>query len=214
MTTETPAPPLMRDGDFRRRTLAALETHQGTDYHAMVVNLHESTLRRVQEENQQAQHVAHESIAQMATSAMLENQMLSEVLRLVQPIVRSGGEAATRAALRLRTLDAVDRLLRQAEQESRSITPDELRAVLGSHADTVPFRPRSLGFVPSRDYRMGVFTSAAGDRTLYLPFAGYVVCEESEGQLPAVHVAFMYDGVVKGRPQLYAEYGFVFKQVE
>jgi hypothetical protein len=213
MTTHTHlsvAAPPTQPASFRERALAALETHQGADLVSFLAMHHEAEIAEVVEQAVSANH----AVAQTAAAAAIDQQMLASIVDTVRPMLRQSGENAARASFFAGRVEAIRKLLHDAEAAGAIVDADQLRQLLDVAPAPAPFRPLVVGFVASSHYRVGHFRHIHTNVEWHLPFAGYSMCEESPERPMTVHVAFLHKGVVRPRPQLYAEYGLVMEHME
>lgn len=197
-------------GSFRARAMAALETYGGADLVAHLATLHDQDMNEV---SAQA-GAAHASVVEVSAAAALDQQMLTHVIGVVQPMLRASGEAAARSAHYASVLETVRQVAAEAESVGDLVDPALLRSVLNAPAQPAPFRPLTLGIVPSSQYRLGHFREVNGDRIVYLPFVGYSLCQEAEGRPMTTHMTFLRKAVAVPRPALYVEHGLVLVHVE
>jgi hypothetical protein len=195
---------------FRQRAAAALETHQGMDLVSFLSMLHEQDVAELTEQAVSARN----SVTQVAAAAAVDQQMLSGVLDVVRPMLRHSAENAARAAHFASLAEGVRALAAEADAAGEFIDTDQLRRVIDVAAAPAPWRPIVLGFVPSTQYRAGHFRHVTTNVEWHLPFSGYALCEESPERPMTTHVAFLHKGVVRPRPQLYAEFGLVMEHME
>jgi hypothetical protein len=196
---------------FRERAAQAVTERHGEDLAAYLTLHHD---HEVAEAAQQAV-TARNAAAQTAAQAGIDQQMLGSVMNTVRPMLRTSGENAARASHYTTMVEAVRTLLRESEAAGlANVDADALRQVLNVPAMPPAFRPLTAGFVPSDHYRIGHFRHVNTGAEWHLPFAGYVLCEETPDRPMAVHVAFLHMSVVRPRPQLYAEFGMVMEVME
>jgi hypothetical protein len=195
---------------FRERATRALETHQGLDLVAFVAMLHDQEIAEVAEQAAAARN----SLVQVAEAAAVDQQMMAGILDVVRPMLRRSAENCARAEHFAGMAAAVRSLLNESDTASEAVDREQLRRVLDIQGAPAPFRPIVLGFVPSTQYRIGHFRQIQTNAEWHLPFAGYSVCEEMAERPMTTHVAFLHLGVVRPRPQLYAEFGLVMDHME
>jgi len=203
---QLPQPP----ATFRERALAALETHQGADLVGFLAMLHDQEVAEAAEQAMAARH----SMTQVAMAAAVDQQMLASVMETIRPMLRTSAENAARAGHWSGMVEAVRSLLRDADAQGVSVDPEALRRVLDVPVAVPPFRPLVVGFVPSTQYRFGHFRHVQTNVEWVLPFSGFQLCEDAPERPHTVHVAFLHKGVVRPRPQLYAEHGLVMEHME
>lgn len=201
-----PEPPM----GFRERALRALETHQGLDLVSFLAMLHEQEMAEVVQQAVDARN----SVVQMAQAAAVDQQILASVMGVVQPMLRTSAENAARAGHFSATVEAVRGLLREADADGAQVDAEKLRRIVDVPPAAPAFRPIVLGFVPSTQYRVGHFRHVTTNVEWHLPFSGYSMCEEAPNRPMTTHVAFLHKGVVRPRPQLYAEFGLVMEHME
>lgn len=195
---------------FRERGTRALETHQGLDLVAFLAMLHDQEVAEVSEQAAAARN----SVVQIAAAASVDQQMMAGVLDVVRPMLRRSAENCARAEHFAGMAAAVRSLLNESDTAGEVIDREQLRRLLDTQAAPAPFRPIVLGFVPSTQYRVGHFRHVHTNVEWQLPFAGYSVCEEMAERPMTTHVAFLHKGVVRPRPQLYAEFNMVMEHME
>ncbi|MFJ8719735.1 hypothetical protein ACIRD9_42490 [Streptomyces violaceus] len=210
MTMTQPIPAPAPPASFRERALAALETHQGADLVAFVTMLHDQDVAEVVEQAVSARS----AVAQIAAASAVDQQMLASVMSVVQPMLRTSAENATRAGHWSGMTEAVRSLLREADANGTAVDPESLRRVLDVPVPISPFRPQVIGFIPSTQYRVGHFRHVNTNTEWHLPFAGFQLCEDAPDRPMAAHVAFLHKGTVRPRPQLYVEHGLVMEHME
>lgn len=195
---------------FREAAMQALEKHQGADLVAFLAMLHDQEMAEAAEQSVSA----HAQAVNAAAAAAVDQSMLTSVLSVVQPVLRTSAEASVRSQHFQSIVETVRALANDAEGNSRTIEPAELRSVLDVAQAPAPFRSRTIGFTPSGHYRVGQFRHIRDGQEYLLPFSGYVMCEEAPDRPMTVHVAFLHDSMVRARPQLYAEHGLVLEHME
>ena len=210
MTTLSAVPLPQRPLTFRERGMAALETHQGGDLVAYLAMLHDQDIAEVTEQAVSARN----AVVEVSASAAIDQQMLASVMETIRPMLRRSGENSARAAHYYGQIRSLRSLLREAEANGEAITAQAVLDVLNTHAAPPVFRPMVVGFVPSTMYRVGHFRHVQTNVEWHLPFVGFSQCEESAERPMTVHVAFLHNGVVRARPQLYAEHGLVMEHME
>lgn len=207
-TTQLMAVP--QPSGFRERAMHAMETHQGIDLISFVSRLHDQDMAEVVEQAVSARN----ALAQVATAATIDQHMLGSVMDLVRPMLRQSAENSARTAHYAGVIEAVRALLNHAENGGGMPNPEDLRRALDITAAPSPHRSLVIGFVPSTQYRVGHFRHVDSNVEWHLPFSGYNLCEEHPERPMTVHVAFLHKGVVRPRPQLYAEHGLIMEHME
>lgn len=200
---------------FRERAERAIQAHKtdgdGADLAAYLGLHHDYEIAEVSKQAVDARNAA----VTTAAAASIDQQLLSHVLEIMRPVLRTSGENAARAQHCASMVEAVRTLLREAEAGGvPAVDADALRRVLAVPAMPAPFRPATIGFVPSMAHTLGHFRHATTGAQWHLPFSGYMACEETPDRPMTVHLAFLHRGVVRARPQLYAEYGMVMEHLE
>jgi hypothetical protein len=194
---------------FRDRAIAALETHQGADLVAYLSKLHEDDMQEVVAQAA----AARSAVVEVSTAASIDSQMLAHLLGIVQPMLRRSAENAVRATHFAGMAEAVRAAATQAGDDGR-IDAEMIHNVLAVKPTAPPFRPLTLGFVPSTHFRVGHFRHVHTNAELHLPFVGYALCEEFPDRPMTIHMTFQCDGAAQPRPRLYAEQGLVLQRVE
>lgn len=212
MTTHIQLAPMSQQppAGFRERGMHALETHQGADLISFLAMLHDQEIAEVVEQAASARN----SLAQVAAASSVDQQMLASVLDVVRPMLRRSGENAARAGHFAGVVEAVRALANDAEAAGAGVDIEQLRNVLNAQAAPAPYRPLVLGFVPSTQYRVGHFRHLTTNVEWSLPFSGFATCEEAPERPMTTHVAFLHKGVVRSRPQLYAEFRLIMEHME
>lgn len=209
-TAQLAAVPQMPPTTFRERAMKALETHQGADLVSFLAMLHDQDVAELTEQAVSARN----SVTQVAAAATVDQQMVAGVLDVVRPMLRHSAEHSARAAHFAGLVEAVRALVRESEAGGSHVDVEQLKRCIDIPAAPAPWRPIILGFVPSTQYRVGHFRHITTNVEWHLPFSGYSMCEESPERPMTTHVAFLHKGVVRPRPQLYAEFGLVMEHME
>lgn len=195
---------------FRERAIHALETHQGMDLVSFLSMLHEQDMAELTEQAVSARN----SVVQVAAAAAVDQQMVGGVLDVVRPMLRHSAENSARAGHFAGLVEAVRALLNESEAAGSHVDTEQLRRAIDVPVAPAPWRPIVLGFVPSTQYTVGHFRHITTNVEWHLPFSGYSMCEEAPERPMTTHVAFLHKGVVRPRPQLYAEFGLVMEHME
>ncbi len=195
---------------FREKALRALETHQGADLVSFLAMLHDQEVAEAAEQAVSARG----AVVSTAAAAAIDQQMLSTVLEAVRPLLRTLAETGVRAAHFEGMAEALRGLLREADSSGGALDAEQVRRILDVPSLPQPFRPMVLGFVPSGHYTVGHFRHVHTNAEWYLPFSGYSMVAEAPDRPMTTHVAFLHKGVVRPRPQLYAEYALVMEHLE
>jgi hypothetical protein len=196
---------------FRERGMRALETHQGADLISLLALHHDHAIAEVTEQAVSARN----SAVQTALAASIDQAVYASVMSIIGPMLRTSGENAARAGHFATMTEAVRGLIREAEGAGAAqVDIDALRRITDVPVRPPAFRPLTLGFTPSTQYRIGHFRHVSSGVEWHLPFSGFSLCEEAPDRPMTVHVAFLHKGVVRPRPQLYAEFGMVMEHME
>lgn len=204
-TATPPVPPT-----FRERSVQAMETHTGLDLVALMALWHDEAIAEVTERAVEARN----AVARVSVAAAVDSQMMASVLSVVAPMLRISGENAARSEHFAGVVRNVRTLLAEADGAGTQVDAEQLRQLLDTSAAPAAFRPTTLGFVPSTQYRVGAFRHVHAAGEWHLPFAGFSLCSEAPDRGMTTHLAFLHKGVARPRPVLYAEYGLVMELLE
>lgn len=213
MTTQTHMLSALPDQPmpFRERAAQAVKERHGEDLAAYLDLHHRHEIAEVAEQAAAARGAAVRS----AAAAQVDQALLSNLLEILRPALRTSGENAARAVHYSAMAEAARTLVREAEAAgSTAVDVDALRRILNVPATPAPFRPLTIGFTASTAYTLGHFRHTQTGAEWHLPFVGYAACEETPDRPMTVHVAFLHRSVVRPRPQLYAEFGMVLEHLE